>query len=73
MLKTTVYLPERLKRRLSALARRRGTREAVLVRDAIARLLEEESRPRPRLPLFRSRGGGIAERAEDALAGFGER
>lgn len=73
MLKTTVYLPERLKRRLSALARRRGTREAVLVRDAIARLLEEESRPRPRLPLFRSRAGGLAERAEDALAGFGER
>ena len=54
MQKTTVYLPDALKRRLAQAAHRRGQPEAALIRAAIERLLEGEVRPRPTLPLFRS-------------------
>jgi hypothetical protein len=47
-------------------------RRAALIRAAIERLLEEEARPRPTLPLFRSGDPAFAERVDEALAGFGE-
>jgi hypothetical protein len=73
MQKTTVYLPDALKRRLAQAAHRRGQPEAALIRAAaIERLLEEEARPRPTLPLFRSGDPTLAERVDEALVGFGE-
>ena len=72
MQKTTVYLPDALKRRLALAAHRRGESEAALIRAAIERLLEEEARPRPTLPLVRSGDPTLAERVDEALAGFGE-
>jgi hypothetical protein len=72
MQKTTVYLPDGLKRRLAQAAHRRGQPEAVLIRTAIERLLDEDTRPRPTLPLFRSGNPTLAERVDEALAGFGE-
>jgi Ribbon-helix-helix protein, copG family len=72
MEKTTVYLPAALKRRLAQAARRRGQPEAALIRAAIERLLVEEARPRPTLPLFRSGDPTLAERVDEALVGFGE-
>ena len=72
MQKTTVYLPDALKRRLARAAHRRGQPEAALIRAAIERLLEEEARPRPTLPLFRSGDPALAEQVDEALAGFGE-
>jgi Ribbon-helix-helix protein, copG family len=72
MQKTTVYLPEALKRRLAQVAQRRGQPEAALIRTAIERLLSEEPARRPTLPLFRSGDPTLAEHVDDALAGFGE-
>ncbi len=72
MVKTTVYLPEPLKRQLQRLARGLGRSEAQLIRDAVERLVQERLAPRPRLPLFASDDPNLAERDEEALAGFGE-
>lgn len=72
MIKTTIYLPEELKRRLAGLAEREGRSEAELIREAIASLIERVGSPRPRLPLFSSGDATLAERVDEALAGFGE-
>jgi hypothetical protein len=75
MQKTTVYLTPELKAALKRLARRRKSSEAELLREAVARLAEEEAdSPEPRLPLFRARGRSIAENIDEALkGGFGTR
>lgn len=70
-MKTTVYLPEDLKRRVEETARERGVSEAALIREAIERMVARD-RPRPRFGLFRSTDGGVAERVDEELAkGFG--
>lgn len=72
MNKTTVYLPDELKRALARMAKRARRSEAELIREAIARLVQGTDAPAPRLPLFRARGKPIAERIDDELAkGFG--
>jgi hypothetical protein len=63
MRKTTVYLPDALKRRLAQAAHRRGQPEAAPIRAATERLLEEETRPRPTLPLLRSGDPTLADPA----------
>jgi len=45
--KTTVYLPDGLRTRLQAEARRRGTTQAALIRDAIMTYLDKAPLPRP--------------------------
>lgn len=70
--KTTVYLPDALKRRLAQAAHRRGQPEAALIRAAIERFLASEAPQRPTLPLFRSGDPTLAEHVDEALAGFGE-
>lgn len=75
MKKTTVYLSDRLKTSLEALAEATGRPEAEIIRDAIARAIDRSSPPKPRLPLS-SRGLGdprAAEKVEDHLRGFGSR
>ncbi|CAN5683392.1 type II toxin-antitoxin system antitoxin VapB26 [soil metagenome] len=72
MIKTTIYLPEPLKRQLQRLSKRLGRSEAQLIRDAVERLVEERPAPRPRLPLFASNDPDLADRVDEALAGFGE-
>jgi hypothetical protein len=53
MTRTTVYLSQDAKRRLSLAARRRHRSEAELIRDAIDRLLAEEpARPKPNPPVI---------------------
>lgn len=73
MRKTTVYLPDALKRRLELTARLQGRSEAEVIRDAVDKYTEPAERPRPTLPLFRGRGRtNIAERVDEVLAeGFG--
>ena len=73
MTKTTVYLPTRLKRALTQVARQRGCSEAELLREAVSRITCEADAPAPRVPLFRSRGRSIAENIDRALEGFGQR
>jgi Arc/MetJ-type ribon-helix-helix transcriptional regulator len=73
MVKTTVYLPDPLKRRLERLAAREGRSEAEVIRAALDEYTEARSRPKPRLPLFAGDAPpDLAERDEEYLAGFGE-
>jgi len=70
MKRTTVYLPDELKARLEAEAKRRGTTEAQIVREAVDK---ETRRPRPRGGIIS--GGELDARdidSTDALKGFGE-
>jgi hypothetical protein len=72
MVKTTVYLPESLKRRLEQIARTQGRSEAEIIRRALETFTADQDRPRPRLPLFASGDPTLAERVDDILAeGFG--
>jgi plasmid stability protein len=71
--KTTVYLPEELKRSLRNLAAASGRSEADLIREAIAARVQADAGLRPRGQLFESGDRSLAESAEEALAGFGER
>ena len=72
MRKTTIYLPDGLKRELERAAAREGRSEADLIRGALERALAQAAPPRPRLPLFRSGDPTLAERLEEALSGFGD-
>lgn len=66
--KTTVYLPDELKRALERQAERLGQSEAEFIRRAIAAAVQ---RPEPRAALFAAEP--FAEQAEELLEGFGER
>ncbi|MBI3376407.1 MAG: ribbon-helix-helix protein, CopG family [Betaproteobacteria bacterium] len=72
MQKTTVYVPDELKRALAQTAVSRGCSEAELIREALRAVTEHAAPPRPRVPLFKSRKPRLAEHVDDALAGFGE-
>ncbi|HVS33022.1 MAG TPA: CopG family transcriptional regulator [Thermoanaerobaculia bacterium] len=73
MRKTTVYLPDDLKRRLEAAAREQGRAEADLIRDAIANAVGSAA-PLPRVPLVAAGLGNsrVAANADDFLDGFGQ-
>lgn len=68
-MRTTLYLPDDLKRAVEAEARRSRRSEAEVIRAAIAASVMPE-RPRPRAGLFA--GEPIAERVDELLDGFGE-
>jgi hypothetical protein len=72
MQKTTVYIPEDVKRALGQAAAARGVSEAELIREALRMITSSTPPPRPRLPLFRSGKPGLAKRMDEALEGFGE-
>ncbi len=71
MRKTTVYIPDDLKRVMARLATDRGCSEAEVIRQALRALARQSVPAPPRLPLFRSRKPRLAERVDAALAGFG--
>lgn len=70
--KTTVYLPEDLKRSLEGMAKRQRRSEASIIRDAVA--VAVSTPPAPRIPLVDQGLGDemIAERVDELLFGFGE-
>ena len=72
MQKTTVYIPDDLKRALSREAVTRGISEAELIRDALRRLTSNARPPTPRLPLFKSGKPRLAERVDQELSEFGK-
>ena len=72
MEKTTVYLPADLKQALNRTAAAKGRSEAELIREGIQLVVEREAPP-PKLPLFDSGRGDLAEHVDELLAGFGER
>jgi hypothetical protein len=69
--KTTVYLPDDLRAAVKRLARIRGVSEAELIREAV-RARVADNRPRPQGGLFAGEAP-VADRADEFLAGFGER
>jgi hypothetical protein len=71
MEKTTVYLPLELKSALKRSAAQRGVPEAEIIRTAVAEAVGA-TRPRPRGGLYAG-SAPIAARADELLAGFGER
>jgi hypothetical protein len=72
MEKTTVYLPDELKRALERTALVSGRSEAELIREGVALVTRSSERPRPRGALFASGLPPIARRVDDELDGFGE-
>jgi hypothetical protein len=72
MRKTTVYVPDEVKRSLKHAAASRGVSEAELIREALRLITSNSIPPRPRLPLFKSGKPRLAERVDEALDGFGE-
>jgi hypothetical protein len=72
MQKTTVYIPEDVKRALAQAAASRGMSEAELIREAVRTVVAQSVPPRPRLPLFKSGKSRLAERVDEALSGFGK-
>lgn len=78
MVKTTLYVPDDLKRAVERLARAKHVSEAELIRTAVASYVSQETPRRPRFPLLPSRQGrgtsDDASRVDELLAetGFGE-
>ncbi len=70
--KTTVYLPEDLKRAVSRYASRRGISEAEVIRQAVADAVAGDEIPRPRGVLFSS-DVLMADDVDAHLGGFGQR
>jgi Arc/MetJ-type ribon-helix-helix transcriptional regulator len=72
MVKTTIYLPESLKERVSRVAHEQNRSEAEVIRAALEEFTSK-ARPRPTLPLFESVGRpDLAERVDEILEeGFG--
>jgi len=72
MRKTTIYLPDEMKKQVEEVARSSGRPEATVIRDAIMTLTRDAS-PTPRVPLT-DRGLGdptIAENVDTLLERFG--
>lgn len=72
MQKTTVYLPDELRKNLARAARLAKISEAALVREAVQARVDTLISRAPRLPLFHSKHSRLAERVDSALKGFGE-
>lgn len=73
MHKTTVYLDDRVFRKLRSLAEATGRPQAVLIREALARYAASPAKRPPRsIGLGRSGTRDLSDRAEDLLKGFGE-
>jgi Ribbon-helix-helix protein, copG family len=73
MVKTTIYLPESLKAALARAAAATGRSEADLIREGVSLVVERESPPSPRVPLYESGDPTLAGRVDELLAGFGGR
>ncbi|HSP32881.1 MAG TPA: CopG family transcriptional regulator [Thermoanaerobaculia bacterium] len=74
MKKTTVYLPDDLKRKLEFVAKKQARSEADVIREAIEAAVKLVA-PRPKIPLVgkgRRRTTHIAEHVDERLDGFGE-
>ena len=73
MEKTTVYLTSDQKADLARAAQEEGRSEADLIREGITTVTNRHRIVEPTIPLFDSGTGDLASRADDYLAGFGER
>lgn len=69
MTKTTIYLPEKLKRQVEKVAKREKKSEAEIIREAIQTVMRWRMAPKPRIPLVKHGLGdpSIAERVEELI------
>jgi len=74
MNKTTIYLPEELKRQVETAAKLDGSTEAEIIRQAVEEAMRKRVPPKPRIPLFEAGTlpSDLAERVDEYLEGFGE-
>lgn len=72
MVKTTLYLPPELKRRIEQVAQAEERSEAEVIREVLADGLEHRARPRPRFGIGHSGDPDWAAHADEDLDGFGE-
>ncbi|MBI2212339.1 MAG: ribbon-helix-helix protein, CopG family [Acidobacteria bacterium] len=74
MRRTTIYLPDDLKKAVEDAARRDGRSEATVIREALESALKGRGAPRPRIPLVREGLGepNVARRVDELLEGFGK-
>lgn len=72
MVKSTVYLPEDLKKELERVAQARSVSEAQLIREGVRSIVNHHTPPHPRIPLFVSDDPTLSERADELLKGLGE-
>ncbi len=73
MVKTTIYLPDDLKKDLERAAAREQRSEADIIREAITAAIQQSAPPLPRVPLT-TRGLGDPDAAlhvDELLEGFG--
>lgn len=71
--KTTVYLPDELKRGLARAADASGLSEAEVIREGIKSAVDRYTAPPLRAPLFDSGDPALWKRPDDELLeGFGE-
>lgn len=73
MYRTTVYLPDELKRQLKRVAAETGRSEAELIREGIHLAIARHVPPPPRSGIFASGDSCLSERTDELLEGFGER
>lgn len=71
MKRTTVYVPDELKRDLERIASAEQRSEAQLIREGIRLVIDQHHPRRPTVPLFRSDDPTLAERVDELLVGFG--
>ena len=73
MRKTTIYLPDELKKRIEKVARTSRKSEADVIRDAINAATRHAGAPVPRIPLVHTGLGDatIAENVDALLESFG--
>jgi len=72
--KTTIYLPDDLKKKIEQAAKQDGTSAADVIRNSVASALDARLAPAPRIPLVDYGLGApdIAERVDELLGdGFG--
>jgi hypothetical protein len=71
-MKTTLYLPEELKRLVAKEAGRRGTSEAQVIREAIATAAAGFERPKPQGGFIEGEWEPVDWNSDDWLDGFGQ-
>lgn len=73
MIKTTVYLPDELKRELERIAEEQGRSEADIIREGIRLAIDKSAPPMPTLWTFTADEPDFLDRLDELLEGFGER
>ena len=72
MVKTTLYLPPELKRRVEQVAHSEGRSEADVIREVLSEGLQRRARPLPTFGFVNSGDPDWAATADQDIDGFGE-